>query len=256
MEENVKEKTKKRKMKRKYSLPEKGLKFEREIAILKGLVEFSKKRETPVNYKDIRGLGSKTHISSELSFLADAGLSERQKGSKYLPIPEVVKVVNYLNSEKEKDAKEILNSLLQKSWFGELTIKIINVKREINRRDLVRELCSEDECDLEKDEKAIEKLIKWLDYAGIIEINENDVIRLKEIPMCKEGAETAMPQYIGESESKIEPTKEIATKEINKEKAFTLNLTMNIQIDSETDVEKIREIIRVIKQDLVKYGDE
>lgn len=253
MDEHKKEKTAKRKTIRKYSLPEKRIKFEKEIEILRGLMEFSKKGETPVNYKDIKGLGSNTYISSELAFLADAGLAEKQKGSKYIPTPEVVKAVNYLKSGKEKDAKEILNSLLRKSWFGDLTIRILNVKREINKRDLMQELCSEAEGDLEKDEKAIEKLLKWLEYAEIIEIDENDMVHLKEVPTYKE--ETGIPQY-EKTESEIKSTESVAAKEIKEGKALTLNLTINIQIDSETDVEKIREIIRIIKQNLMENVEE
>ena len=253
MNEKAGEKIQKRKTKRKYSLPDKGLKFEKEIAILKGLVEFSEKGSIPVSYKDIKGLASKARVSSELAFFADAGLAQKEKGAKYLPIPEVIKLVNYLNNEKEKEAKEILRQLLINSWFGLLTKQILSVKNKIKKRELTANLSAEAEGNLKKDEKAVAKLIEWLKYAEIIEIDDDDYVYLSEDPTStKERAILPIPE---ETEDNLETLKKsgVELREIKKiQKGLLLNLTINLQIDSNTDVEKIKEIIRVIKQNLVE----
>jgi len=257
MDEKVEEKTRRKRTKRKFSLPEAHLKFEKEIEILKALVEFSKKGEQAVSYKEIVGLGSNTNISSELAFFADAGMAKREKGSKYLPTNEVIEFVNSFNWD-EKDAKRKLRDILSKSWFGEITIKILKVLGEKHLNDLIKELGKTAEADPDKDVKAIKRLVKWLEYAEIIEIDENEIVHLKEVPTFQNVEEKLPPaekiESISETIMKEEMVKSEGTKKVQKD--ILLNLTINLQIDSNTDVEKIREIIRAIKQDLVEDTDE
>jgi len=253
MDEKVEEKTRRIKTKRKYSLPEARLKFERELEILKALVEFSKKGEKPIKYSNFIGLGSTTYVSSELAFFADAGLAIKEKGSKYLPTDEVIEFVNILNWDEE-EAKKKLANILSNSWFGDVTIKILKIRNKIGLNDLMKELGKTAEADPNKDVKALKRLVEWLEYAGIIEIDENENVRLKKV-ISPQNVEEKLP-----SSEKIESISETTTEEkivkseeIKKvRKGILLNLTINLQIDSNTDVEKIREIIRAIKQDLVE----
>ena len=256
MEEKAEEKTKRIRTKRKFSLPEARLKFERELEILKALVEFSKKGEQPVGYKEIHGLGSNVYISSELAFFADAGMAKKEKGSKYLPTDDVIEFVNSFKWDEE-DAKRKLRDILSKSWFGDITIKILNVVGGKDLDDLIKEIGKTAEADPDKDIKAIKRLVEWLEYAGIIEIGENNIVHLKDISTTQNVKEKK-PSLEKETVIEKEMVNSEETKKVqeNLRKEILLNLTINLQIDSNVDVERIREIIRLIKQDLLGDKDE
>ena len=268
MEGKIEEKKKRKRTKRKFSLPEANLKFEKEIEILKALVESSRKGEHPVSYKEIheeihKVVRSKTYISSELAFFAYAGMAKKEKGSEYLPTKEVIEFVNSLNWD-EDDAKIKLREILSKSWFGDITIKILKDNGgKIRLDDLVKKIGKKAEADPNKDVKAIKRLVKWLEYAGIVEIDENKIVRLKKIPVLNNNEDESKDE--APPTSKIE---EVTSETIVEEKTMQsgenkkvrkeilLNLTINIQIDSNTDVEKVREIMKVIQQYLVGDDDE
>ncbi|HEC76411.1 MAG TPA: hypothetical protein ENI33_04025 [Thermoplasmatales archaeon] len=87
MKENNEKEVRRKRIKRKHALPRGDIKFENEIAILRGFVEFSDKGTKPVKYNEIRVVKvHKTIISSELNFFADIGLAEKVKGSRYNPL--------------------------------------------------------------------------------------------------------------------------------------------------------------------------
>jgi len=256
MEEKNEKKIKRKRIKRKYSLPETRLSFEKELDVLKALVEFSQKGEKPILWQDIQGIGTQTYMSSELSFFADAGLAIKEKGSKYLPTSEVIEIVNNLEWSDEKTAKNILKKVLSRSWFGELVIKILSVVKEKSLDEIIKELGKTAEANPEKDEKAIKRLVKWLKYAEIIDIDENNIVHIKDVPTSKK-EEDLPPDKKTESMPEMTTEKEMMkTEEIkNIQKEILLNLTINLQIDSTSDIEKFREIIRIIKKDLVEDND-
>ena len=115
----------------------------------------------------------------------------------------------------------------------------------------------------DKDRKTIYRLIEWLKYAEIIEIHENEIVSLKKVLTSKnkkdkikeealsnlDNEEVAPETIVEEKVVQLGETKKV-------QKGILLNLTINIQIDSNTNIQKIREIIRVIKQDLVEDNNE
>ena len=242
------EKTKRKRTKRKYSLPATSIGFDKELNILKALVEYSEKGNQPVMYKDIKGVAHETIVSSELSFFSDAGLAKKEKGSKYLPTKDVIDLINNLNWDDEERAKKILNKILANSWFGDLAIKILKVSGEKSADDLIKELGKEAEGDPEKDRKSIAKLIDWLKYAEIIEIGDEDIVRLKGNPQIEE-------EIIHKESSKESAKREVREAPTDREirmfegKELSINLIINLQISSDTDVGKIQEIVKIIKQE-------
>lgn len=258
MEEKVEEKTRRKKTKRKYPLPRADMSLENEIIVLKGLVQFSNKGKEPVKYDEIKIPNvHPTRISVELNFFASIGLAERKKKGKYIPTQKAIEFVNSLNW-KEEDAKRIIRDVLSESWFGDLVIKMLSTGKKASLSNITSELGKTVEGDPKKDKKAIRRLVEWLEYAGIIKVDENEIVYLMEAPTLHKLEEDLFLAEETESTSKtIMKEKMVESEETKKvQKGVLLNLTINIQIDSNMDVEKIREIIKVIKQDLMEDKDD
>jgi len=258
MGEKVEEEIRRKNTKRKYSLPRADMSLENEIAALKGLVQFSNKGEKPVKYNEIKIPNiHPTRVSAELKFFTSIGLAERKERGIYVPTKKAIEFVNTLNW-KEEDAKQIIRDVFSESWFGDLVIKMLSIGKEVSLSDIVGELGKTVEGDPKRDEKAIKRLVEWLEYAGIIKVDENGIVHLIEAPILHEAEEgllfTEKTESISETIMKEKTVKSEETKKV--QSGILLELTINIQIDSDTDVEKIKEIIRAIKQDLVIDNDE
>jgi len=259
MDERVEEKTgfkKRRKIKRKYPLPATTL--ENDFLILKGLITYSEKGDNPVSFREIKIDIDNTIISKELNFFSSIGLANKVSRGKYLPTPDCIEFINKLDWDNQDTAKKVLRRLLEKTWFGDFAIKLLRVQKEIDLHSLARKVGEECEADKKLDKSAIKRLMKWLEYAEIIEIDENEKVHLKEVPISQNVEEKLSPEEKIESISEtIIEDEMVKSERIKKvQKGILLNLTINLQIDSNTDIEKIREIIRVIKQELVKNNDE
>ena len=258
MDKKVEEKTRIKKTKRKYPLPRADMSLEKEIDVLKGLVQFSNKGDQPVKYDEIKiPKIHPTRVSAELKFLASIGLAERKAKGIYVPTSKAIEFVNTLNWKKEEDATQIIKEVISKSWFGDLVIKMLNITKEASLGNIISELGKTVEGDPKKDVKAIKRLVEWLKYAEIIEIDENEIVHLKEVSTSQNVEEKSPPAEKIESVSKTIMEEEMVKSEgLEKvQKGILLNLTINLQIDSNTDIERIREIIRVIKKYLVEDND-
>lgn len=237
MDETKKE-TKKSRIDRKYLLPTSGMSFENELAVLKAIVEFSSGGKKAITYKDVKVLKvTATRISSELKFLASINaLKKGNKRGEYLPLQEIINFVNNLKWNKERDAKNILRQLLLNTWFSNLTVKLLNVK-ETSVKNLVAEIGREAMADPEKDKKSVNRLIEWLKYADILEIDENNKVKLKK--------DIQPPPRVEAEKQQIKPMVEKGSKI-----AININVSFLIEVDSQTKKEDIVKIIKMIKDSL------
>jgi len=239
MKENNGNGIKRKRIRRKHSLPRGDIKFENEIAILKGFVEFSNKGKKPVKYDEIRVIKvHKTIISSELNFFADIGLAEKVKGSRYRPTSKTIDFVNNLNWGKEKKAKNVLRSVLLDCWFGKLVSKLLTISVEVTVDDLIQELGIEAEADPEKDKKSVERLVEWLEYANVIEMDENKKVTLKQDSILA-------PEEV--QETTIETTKK-EEKQLQKISKAEISISFLVQVTPQTKKEEIEKIIKIIKE--------
>lgn len=227
----------KKRTKRKYPLPEKRIKFENEIDILKGVVEFSDKGDQPVSYKDIKIGLSPSAISSELTFLESINIINKEKWGKYLPNQEAIEFVNNLNLGNEKEAKKILRNILINTWFGKLAFKLLNIKKECDINTFISELGKESAADPKKDKKAVKKLVEWLKYAEIIEIGEDNQVKLKVSKPTKEAEKEIVEMARKEEKAKSE-------EDISR---ISINITFLIQVNSQTKEDDIKKLIQTIK---------
>jgi hypothetical protein len=200
-------------IKRKYPLPRSDISFGREIQLIKAIAEFSEKGCKTIDYKSVKIGIHPTAISSELQYFESLGLVKKEKNGKYSVDAKVIEFVDNLNWNKELEAKEILRNIVKESWFGSLTIKIIKIKGKVKKGELLSELGKEAGAHPVKDKKSIERLIEWMKYSELINIDENQNITLKilqEIVETKEQRETIVKEEIIHEKIPIQITFEIA----------------------------------------------
>ena len=273
MEKTNEEKSDKTKRKRiEFPLPRADVTLTTELNILKAFVEDYRKKGQPLKYDEVTSTSiNKYVVSSELKFFASIGLADKQKRSKYIPTPDAIKIADYMMQERVEDSKKILRKILVQSWFGEKVTSVLKIEKEKKIDDLIK-LLVKDIRDLnvkelsKKAKKTMYRLIEWLEYAEIIEIDENKIVKLKKIPALnnnednedegKEGATLTSKIEEVTSEPIVEEKTVQSGENKKMRKEILLNLTINIQIDSNTDVEKVREIMKVIQQYLVGDDDE
>ena len=229
-------KTKGTRPKIKYPLPNAEMKFENEIAILKAIVEFSNKGKRAITSKDVKVPGvSRPRIGGMLKFFESINLLTKvDKKGEYQPCRELIDFVNNLNRGKEEKAKEILRQILLKTWFGDLTVKLLRVK-ELSIDDLIVELGTEAMANPKKDKKKITRLIEWLKYADILEIDENNKVKIKKVKISQLPTREVEKQQI-----KLVREKESKT-------AININVSLLIEVNSQTKKEDIVKIIKMIK---------
>ena len=78
-----------------------------------------------VDYKSIKIGIHPTIVSTELPYFVSLGLIEKDRKGTYLVNSKAIEFVDNLNWNKEVEAKMILRSTIQNSWFCDLTSKIL-----------------------------------------------------------------------------------------------------------------------------------
>jgi len=228
-----------RRVKRVYVLPNARLSLEKEMDVIKGLVEFSKEGTNPVSYKDIKIGMTNTHISRELTFLKSIQLAGSEIKGKYVPTKECIEFAKLLRW-KEEDAKNYLRNILSGTWFVELTQKILRVKQSIEEDELIKELGKESGADPAVDMKSLRRLIEWMKWANILKEEEGKLLLAVEAP-----------QPPLEEAIKVTPS---LTLEKEKPK-LPLSIQILIQVTPETRKEQIKEIIKAVQEVLEENSE-
>lgn len=229
-------KLKRKRLKRKYSLPRADITLEREIEILKGLVTFSEDGKKPVKYNEITIGIHPTAISTELNFFASINIAEKKKGGKYIPTQFAKEFITTLDWN-EQNGKEMVGNFLLATWFGKIVNNMLTIKRELDINNLISELGRIAKADPKSDRKAIKRLLEWLQFGEVIEIGENGIVKLKRRARLK----------VEKPEEKLVIRKE---EEIISPHKGKINILFVVEITPETKQEDIKKIIKAIKNGL------
>jgi hypothetical protein len=225
-------------IKRKYPLPRSDISFGREIELIKAIAEFSEKGSKAIDYKSVKIGVHPTVVSSELRYFESLGLVKKGENGKYYVDAKVTEFADNMNWKKESEAKKILRDIVKESWFGNLTIKIIKIRGKIKKDELLSELGKEASAHPTKDKKSIERLIEWMEYCELINIDENQNITLK------------IPQEIVETKEQ----RGITIKEEIIHEKLPIQIVFEIIVTSQTSEEEIVEILKKIKR-VLKSGE-
>lgn len=228
------------------------------VRIIKGYAVASNGGEDRVNYKDVAsatGL-SPTVVSGNNTFLTESGIIVSPKYGYYVPSEEAVRFAREA-AWNEENAKSHLRRLVLATWYGQVTVQNFATRLSLSRDELRRVLgikCGASEAD----GKALNYIIDFLIYLGIVSQGEDDLLRRGNIDELGKQVltSTTLPErvYPPEHLETISPPGEQKLPAEARETTIVLNLNLNINVNDLTteNAERLREWIASV----TRRGDE
>ena len=143
------------------------------VKIIKGYAVASNGGETQINYKDVASAANlhPTVVSRNNSFLLESQILTSPKYGYYVPSEGAVRFARE-SAWDETGAKAYLRKIVLGCWFGQVLVQNFTLNPNLKRDDLKRTLAIK--CGAtEGDASALEFLIDFVIYTGLIEVNEN-----------------------------------------------------------------------------------
>ena len=143
------------------------------VKIIKGYAVASNGGETQINYKDVASAANlhPTVVSRNNSFLLESQILTSPKYGYYVPSEGAVRFARE-SAWDEAGAKAYLRKIVLGCWFGQVLVQNFTLNPNLKRDDLKRTLAIK--CGAtEGDAGALEFLIDFVIYTGLIEVNEN-----------------------------------------------------------------------------------
>lgn len=225
-----------------YPLPDSQTSFEKHLDIIKAYVVASKEGKEPVSYRDFKTLVDlqPTRVSGNNKFLENIGLIRKVEGErgKYLPEDVTIRLYNALKWNKEEEIRSILRELLLSLWFWDFTKQLLDHKGTRTRTELRDKLGYESGADPKKHNSALNVLIDYLIYAGLIKEEDGN---------------------LAHSEPEATPPKEKKVKEKEEKLVVTSAqplLVLGVLISPEMSEEQIRKAVRIIMDEWKKLHGE
>jgi hypothetical protein len=143
------------------------------VRIIKGYAVASNGGQTQINYKDVAsavGLGP-TLVSKNNRFLLESEILTSPKFGFYIPSEGAIRFAREAAWD-EPAAKGHLRRIVQSTWYGQVAVQNFTLRPALKREELKRALAIK--CGAtEGDSAALEFLIDFLIYTGIVILNEN-----------------------------------------------------------------------------------
>lgn len=143
------------------------------VKIIKGYAVASNGGETQINYKDVASAANlnPTVVSRNNSFLLESQILTSPKYGYYVPSEGAVRFARE-SAWDEAGAKAHLRKIVLGCWYGQVLVQNLTLNPSLKREDLKRTLAIK--CGAtEGDATALEFLIDFLIYTGLVEDNEN-----------------------------------------------------------------------------------
>lgn len=264
----------------KVPLPASHTSFEYHIKVLKGLNVASNKGTNFTLFSEvasITGIHPST-VSKVLKFFYDIKIIDRERKGSYKPKPEVIDFFNELEWNESGAGKQF-GKIIVKTWFGEYALQLFKMNKEINKEELIKNIGKYSLAD-QSNHAELLLLVKFLEYGEIIKTDEkssnyhllSDIESSAKTESRTESIEIT-PKDEGEKEigaSRVQ--QKVATQTIHEKKLIdkhkitdkdlgslqgaiqlperSFSIQLNVSINEDTDVEKIREKILRLKQTL------
>lgn len=143
------------------------------VKIIKGYAVASNGGETQINYKDVASAANlnPTVVSRNNSFLMESQILASPKYGYYVPSEGAVRFARE-SAWDEAGAKVHLRKIVLGCWYGQVLVQNFTLNPNLRREDLKRTLAIK--CGAtEGDGSALEFLIDFVIYTGLVEANEN-----------------------------------------------------------------------------------
>lgn len=231
---------KSKKLKKDVYLPYSILAINKQVDILKSLVDKYHKEHRAISYKDIGGIhASKANVSGSLSFYANIGWLIKS-GTEYTPSENLIHYFKGLN--KEKSQEELSQLLLQNCNIAKEITFFIKQKPKSDRENLIKYLGTKFDF-LEKDKRALNRLIDLLITLEIINTDEEGRLFQEEmrqdVPSITESQEKQREQV---------ETKVMSISEVQE----GINICIGIILSPEMNEDYLRKSIRIVLEEVKK----
>ncbi len=238
---------KKKKIKSKYSLPSPNLKIETQLEVLKGYCIASDYGQKGVRYTDVSKFVSvaKPNISGCNKFFESIRfLKKDDNRGKYIPSDEAIDWCKKQEWDKE-NAKNSLKPLIEKSWFGEFSKKLISIGPK-SKDELIAKLGEEAEASKD-DESSLNHIVDYLMDFNIITEKEEKIFLTNKIKTEK----TNPKKDTGTIHS---PVTQVEMDKTTKE--YQLNFTIGINISPDMAEKDIRKCVRIVLDEINKVNND
>lgn len=149
-----------------YPLPSDRHPFTVHFEILRRFVAYG--RTQPVTAERVEGEGVPIQAASmNVRFMSSVGLLKFESKGLYSPSPDTIRFVN-ARSVSDERARPIMKGILGGSWFAQSAADLLRSLPIVTEDQLVGELALASETDKSKKGPALEILVEYLVYSGIV----------------------------------------------------------------------------------------
>ncbi len=173
-----------------YILPSDRHSFEVHFDILRRFVSHSHNGTEPISASRVEGQGIPVQAASmNVRFMRDIGLLEMRGRGQYVPTQESIRFVTALSVGRDR-ATPILRGLLSSMWFTELAQSLFAARPVISEDEFLGELALASVTDMQAKGPALQVILEYLVYAGIIERDDKGLSLASGMP---EGPRVSAP---------------------------------------------------------------
>jgi len=221
-------------------LPYNVLAINKQIDILKSLVDKYQKEHRAISYKDIGGIhASKANVSGSLSFYSNIGWLIKS-GTGYTPSEDLTGYFKGLN--KEKAQKGLSQLLLQNCSVAKAVIFFTKQKSKSDRESIIKYLGTRFNF-LEKDKKSLNRLLDLLTFLEILRIDVSGGLFQEEAEQDTTPIATSQERQREKVETSAIPM--LTTQE-------SINICIGIMLTPEISEEQMRKSVRVLLEEIKK----
>lgn len=239
-----------------YPLPDVNHSFETQIKILRACVVASDygKRDSSLEQVQNVLVSKSGAIGNAISFFASIGLVSGDRNN-FRPTGKAVDFIYASKNEGNGNANLILGEVIREAWFAKSARELIEVMGPVSESDLIGRMVRDCRVDPDKRERSFKSLIEYLRYTRIISEQPDGKLAIVKDPAVKREevspfdpkptslTDGGREDGIGDQQSNLHS--------ISRQLPFAINL--NIEISQNTDVEKLRQIIKTIREEFTDY---
>lgn len=193
-------------------------------------------------------------VSGCNKFFQHLGLiTPSEKGGKYTPTKLALDLYNARKWKNDELIKSTLRKILENSWFWIQTKQYLEVNDSASQDELIQKLGLGCGADPQKHKRALNKLIEYIQSAGLVKQNEGKFELNTEIPIDVENKTIEQTQ---KEKHTVQNNSNTIKDNITTFHAGPVNISLGLLIDPETSEEQIRKTVRIVVDELKKISQE
>lgn len=160
----------------KYPLPSERIPFETHFEVLRRFATVTGNGREAVTAQAVEGNGLRQQ-SAQLNtgFMVALGLLSEEERGKFKPTPDALTFL-VTKSASEDRARPILRALVDRAWFAETAKILLASKPVVTEQELCQELAITAATDAAKKGGALEVLVDYLVYSGLVRRTEQGLV--------------------------------------------------------------------------------